>query len=128
MVDIVELLKKQPDFYATNGVPEEDIRAAEQMLELEFATDYRSYISTYGVVSFAGHELTGICKSKRLNVVNVTLEERNNMESHSGWYVLERANIDGIVIWQDSNGSIYQQSPRTSAQKICNSLSEYIEW
>lgn len=127
MADIVKLMQKQPDFYAMKGASEEEIRMAEQALELCFAADYRKYIAAYGVASFAGHELTGICKSKRLSVIDVTIEERDNTLVPTDWYVLEQANIDGIVIWQDSTGAVYQTAPNAKAEKICGSLAEYIE-
>ena len=128
MADIVKLLQKQSDFYAMKGVSEEDIRAAEQELGLRFATDYRKYVAAYGVASYAGHELTGICKSRRLNVADVTAEERNSTDVPADWYVLEQANIDGIVIWQATNGTIYQTAPNAKAKRICGSMAEYVEW
>lgn len=127
MADIVKLIQKQPDFYAMTGASKEEIKMAEQALELCFATEYRKYIAAFGVSSFAGHELTGICKSKRLSVVDVTIEERNNVAVPSDWYVLEQANIDGIVIWQVSDGTVYQTAPNAKAKKLCGSLAEYIE-
>ena len=127
MADIVKLMQKQQDFYSMNGASHEAIRNAEQTLELRFATDYRKYIEAFGVASFAGHELTGICQSKRLSVVAVTQEERNNTDVPADWYVLEQANIDGIVIWQDGSGVVYQTAPNSKAKKLCQSLAEYIE-
>lgn len=127
MADIVKLMQKQPDFYAMKGASEEDIKMAEQVLDLRFAADYRKYITAFGVASFAGHELTGVCKSKRLSVVDVTIDERNNTVVPTDWYVLEQANIDGIVVWQASNGVVYQTAPNAKAEKLCGSLAEYIE-
>ena len=128
MADIVKLLQKQSDFYAMKGVSEEDIQAVEQELGLRFAADYHKYVAAYGVVSYAGHELTGICKSRRLNVADVTVEERNSIDVPADWYVLEQENIDGIVIWQATNGAIYQTAPNAKVKKICGSMAEYIEW
>jgi len=34
--------------------------------------------------------------------------------------------FDGIVIWQNPDGSVYQVSPHSKANKIANSLVEYI--
>lgn len=126
ITDIVKLIQRQPNFYAMNGASEEEIKKAEHTLGLYFATDYRKYIAAFGVASFAGHELTGVCKSKRLCVVDATIEERRVTNVPSDWYVLEQANIDSIVIWQDSNGFIYQTAPNIKAKRIYNSLSEYI--
>lgn len=127
MDDIVALMKNMPDFYAMNGAADEEIKYAEEMLGVQFAEDYRQYVSALGVASFGGHELTGVCRSKRLNVVGVTQEERSQYEDIPiNWYVIEQANIDGIVIWQAPSGEIYQTGSGTSGHKLCDSLSEYI--
>ena len=127
MTDIVKLIQKQPNFYAMDCVTENEIKVAEQQLKLRFASDYRAYITSLGAASFGGHELTGICNSKRLNVVSVTLEERMNVQVPEDWYVLEQAHIDGIVLWQTPEGTVYQTSPYNKVKKLCGSLAEYIE-
>lgn len=124
---IIKLMQEQPAFHARSAASYEEITAVENVLGLRFAQDYREYVATFGAASFAGHELTGICKSDRLNVVTVTMEERNNMVVPADWYVLEQANIDGIVVWQNSAGAIYQTVPNTNPKKLCESLAEYIE-
>ena len=126
MADIVKLMQEQPDFYAMGSATENDIRSAEQALGLKFASDYRKYLLAFGVASFAGHELTGVCKSRRLNVVNATEAERQITTVPENWYVLEQANIDSIVIWQDSNGTVYQTSPNRNPKILCTSLADYI--
>lgn len=71
--------------------------------------------------------LTGICNSPRLNVVDVTICEReNNPDVPKYWYVLEQANIDGIVIWQNQKGEVYQTQPCREIKMIANSIVEYI--
>lgn len=127
MNDIATEMQRKESFYALNGASDKDILNAESTLGLQFAQDYREYVAAFGAASFAGHELTGICKSDRLNVVPVTLEERNNTAVPSDWYVLEQANIDGIVLWQDRSGTIYQTTPHIKPRKLCRSLAEYIE-
>lgn len=124
---ISKLIQKQPAFHARGAVSDEDIKTAENTLGLQFAQDYREYVAAFGAASFAGHELTGVCGSKRLNVVPVTFEERNNTAVPSDWYVLEQANIDGIVLWQDRSGAVYQTAPHIKPRKFCGSLAEYIE-
>ena len=76
--------------------------------------------------SFAGHEPTGVCKPRRLNVVTVTEDERQNTTVPESWYVLEQSNIDSIVIWQDSNSTVYQTSPNRNPKILCASLTEYL--
>lgn len=128
VTDIVELMKKQPNFYAMKGASNEEIQAAEQALALRFAPDYRKYVATFGAASFSGHELTGVCKSKRLNVVAVTAEEKGTTPNvKADWYVVEQANIDGIVVWQASDGTVYETRPNSAAKRISSSLAGYID-
>ena len=61
-------------------------------------------------------------------MVQVTLEERANLpDVPADWYVVEQANIDGIVIWQAVSGEIYQTQPGAQPVKIADSLTEYID-
>ncbi len=104
------------------------LQQAASELNLQFAADYCEYLLNIGLVAYDGHELTGVCKSSRLNVVSVTKEERKkNRSIPRGFYVIEKANIDGIVIWQKSTGEIFETVFDSPPTKICKSLSEYIE-
>lgn len=127
MKDILNLIKNKSKFYSIGNISEENIKEAELILNIRFASDYRMIIKEYGAVTFSGHELTGICNSKRLNVVDVTKEERKYNKVPEDWYVIEQANIDDIVIWQDTNGAVYQTMPNKKPIKLCNSLLEYID-
>ena len=128
MASIVELMQKQPDLCSMEGASEESIINAEVALGLSFAADYRQYIAAFGAASVVSHELTGICASKRLNVVDVTLMERAKTAIPSNWYVLEQPNIDGIVVWQSSDSEIFQVNPNGIVYKIANSLIEYLQF
>jgi len=123
---ILDVLRNAPDFIRGKGCGNVAISDAEQALGIRFAPDYRAYLQKIGLACFDGHELTGICKAFRLNVVDVTLDERKQCPDAAGWYVVEQANVDGIVIWQAPSGEIYQTMPGVSARKICNSLTEYV--
>ena len=128
MSNLTEKMRSLPDFYSMSKVSTEDILFAEHTLGVEFAKDYKEYIQTFGVISAGGHEFTGICRSKRLNVVQVTVSEReNNPKAYADWYVLEQANIDGIVIWQSTKGEIFQTGPASNCCKIADSLEQYID-
>ena len=127
MGSVLDVLRNAPDFIGGKGCNEDVIRAAEQSLGLLFAPDYREYLCTFGLACFDGHELTGICKASRLNVVDVTLEERKHFPAASGWYVVEQADIDGIVIWQAPDGEIYQTTPGYPLRKLCDSLTGYVQ-
>lgn len=123
---VVKLLQTKESLYVFDAAAEEDILSAEKALALRFAADYREYVSAFGAASYYGHELTGICKAARLNVVDVTQDERQYNSVPVDWYVIEQTNIDGIVIWQTASGTIYETCPGSEADKICDSLEEYI--
>lgn len=128
MSDIVKMLRSKPNFRAMSGASQEQIEQAEKTLTLRFAAEYREYLSEFGVASACGHELTGICASPRLNVVDVTISERvSNQKIPSNWYVVEQANIDGIIIWQSGTGEVYQTTPNAPPVFLCKSLFEYLE-
>ncbi|NBJ98967.1 cell wall assembly/cell proliferation coordinating protein, KNR4-like protein [bacterium 1xD8-48] len=128
MESIINILKEKDCFHSLKGVTENEIRVAEQALGLSFAKEYRTYLQTFGLASFQGHELTGIIKSPRLSVVVQTVAERNNNPHISDdMYVIEKANIDGIVIWQENTGEIFETIYDSVPTLICKSFSEYIE-
>lgn len=128
MTDIIKYLKKQNDFYYLSRVDDYFIKQAEEKLSLLFSKEYSIVVKEFGTVSVNCHELTGICKDNRLNVVDVTLKERErNPDISKDWYVIEQLHIDGIVIWQSSTGEIYQTLPGAKPEKICDSLAEYIQ-
>lgn len=126
MSEIIEILKNAPEYIGGAGRTEEEIKNAEQQLGIEFAPDYKCYLKEIGLACFDGHELTGICKSARLNVVDVTVNQRNVFPEASSWYVIEETNVDGIVIWQHTSGELYCTIPGSKPKKICNSLEEYV--
>ena len=127
MADFISTLSSLPDFHALAGASEEQIAQAERALSLRFADDYRQYVCAFGAVSAAGHERTGICASKRLNVVEVTLSARAVQPAvPQDWYVLEEANIDGIVVWQSGTGEVFQTQPGAEPVKLAASIREYL--
>lgn len=127
MANIIKTIISKQDLFYTSGVDMQIIKDAEKNLCVRFAKDYIEYLLTFGVASFEGHEFTGICKSKRLNVVDVTKDERKHSLYADKMYVIEQTNIDGIIIWQDENGYIYQSSPNGNPICICNTLTDYIK-
>ena len=127
MKNVLDVLKEKTMFIGSKGASDTEITEAETELSVLFDKEYKCYLSNIGFAIYDGHELTGICKSKRLNVVDVTKEEREKMpDVPQSWYVIEQAHIDGIVIWQDGDGKVYQTVPGTEPLKIADSLSEYI--
>ena len=127
MSDIVNKLRDAPDFHSLSGASPESIKQAEDELNLKFANEYREYLFAFGVVSAGGHEFTGISTASRLDVVRNTISEReNNPKVPANLYVVEKANIDDIIVWQSDTGMVYQSAPNIAPVKLCNSLCEYI--
>lgn len=127
MNDIIKTLKNTQDFIGGRGRSDKEIENAEKELGINFAPDYKTYLKEIGLACFDGHELTGICQDPRLDVVHVTKDQRENNPEAPNCYVIEEANIDGIVIWQDFSGKIYMTVENSSPKLIADSLSAYIQ-
>ena len=127
MLTIIDSILSYSDVRFIKCVSSKNINEAQHNLGLKFSIDYYSYIKRFGIASVNAHELTGICKSKRLNVVDVTKANRELFNDiPDDWYVIEEAHIDGIVIWQSTDGKIYQTMPGREPIMIAESLAEYI--
>ena len=127
MNTIKDAFESKDSFLSGNGAPLEMIAKAEQELGLEFSEEYREYLLLYGIAAYDGHELTGLAKSSRLNVVSVTNKARKRYpELTSDFYVIEEIGIEEIIVLQNSKGEIYMCAPNYKLSKIDNSLSEYI--
>lgn len=129
MTDIISILKSIGDDLMTlGGVTEADIMEAEEQLTTSFSEEYKKYLQTFGIASWDGVELTGICKSKHQNVVDVTLRNRaDDVSSRNDLYVIEELGIDGIVIWQNQKGEVYQTVNKEKPVKVADSMAEYIK-
>jgi hypothetical protein len=118
MSKFTDLLKSLPDFTPTKGASEKAISKAERELGVEFSDEWREYLSEFGQADVNGHELTGITKTDRLNIVKVTKEERKtNPKISDTYYVIENTGMDGVIIWQDTDGTIYRSKPNGKVQK-----------
>lgn len=124
---LFKVMESMVDAITGKGVDKNTIEAAEDALGVSFSQEYRAYLERYGIAAVNGHELTGICKSDRTNVVSVTQSAKRIHETANDWYVVEQTNIDGIIIWQASNGTVYQTAPNAKPKKLCESLAEYIK-
>lgn len=124
IIEVINSIDKLKTFKPASS---EDITSAENELGLKFASDYKEYLSKFGAVIGDGIELTGIAKSAHRDVVKVTKEcwDLNEKVPHN-MYVIEDSGIDGIVIWQDNSGKVYQSEPSSKPKKIASSLSDYI--
>lgn len=127
MNDIIKTLKNTQDFIGGRGRSDKEIENAEKELGINFAPDYKTYLKEIGLACFDGHELTGICEEPRLDVVHVTNQNREKNPELRSCYVVEEANIDGIVIWQDFSGKIYMTEGNSKPKLIADSLAAYIQ-
>ena len=127
MNNTIKQLAKMDGLLAGDGVSDDAIREAEKVLVVKFAEDYRSYLSSYGIVAVNGHELTGLGASSRVDVVAVTEEVRKRLkESLNELYVIENDNIDGIIYWQNRAGKVYRTVNDSEPKLIADSLIEFI--
>lgn len=109
----------------------EEIRKAEEQLNLKFADDYIECMLNYGAMCACGVELiTATNVSERLNVVYRTLDEKAqeyNVGIRDDMYLIEDMYIDGILCWQDASGAVYVSAPYVEPQKDCDSLLEFFQ-
>lgn len=126
-MDIIDALNSKADLLYGDEIENNAINEAEKKLGLKFAQEYRRYLSVMTIAAYGGHELTGLTKSKRTNVVEVTKKKCTAcLGIPDDWYVIEDTNIDLIVIWQQSDGKIYQTVGKNNAILIAESLVEYV--
>ena len=127
MATIVNTIQELPNLLSLKAASNIEITNAELQLRMSFSNEYKVYLSTFGAIMADGIELTGISKSDYRNVLLVTKQEweLNNNVPHS-MYVVENIRIDGVIIWQDASGMIYQTFPNAKPKQIASSLNEYI--
>lgn len=127
MTSIIGALESRKRFLSGKGISADSINDAEKALGLSFSDEYREYLLKFGIAAYSGHELTGISKSERTNVVNVTLKARKRYpEIPLNLYVIEETNVEEVVIWQSDTGSMFYSAPNLPLTKLCNTLCEYV--
>lgn len=123
--DIVSVVESGSSLYKGKGVSETEITKAEAELNVAFADDFRAFLLHYGYAMINGHEILGLGESP--DVVEATKAERTKgHDIDDGWYVVEELNIDGIVVWQEASGAIYQTVAGARRVPVARNLSEYI--
>lgn len=127
-MNIVEKINQISKLYKKDGCSENDVIEAEKKLGVTFSADYKEYVKEFGKISFYGTELTGVNVPPRLDVVNVTLEERKLSSNFpkEGFYVIENLGIDSKIAISNEKGEVYIWTP-SSMEKLCDSFSEYID-
>ena len=127
-MSIVNIIQSQNGLVHGKPATPKMIEDAEKTLSVYFAEDYKQYVKEFGVATFEGHNLTGISPGYRLDVTVMTNDLREIYPSvPQDCYVIEDAYIDGIVIWQNQKGVIFQATLDSYPIRIANSLAEYIQ-
>lgn len=127
MSDIIKAIKGLKNMRCMGGASQIEIDNAEIRLGFRLSEEYEEYLAEFGVVSAYSTELTGISKEKYLDVVAVTEKLRKYNDVPKDYYVVEDTSVDGIVIWQNTKGEIYETSPNSEPKKIADSLAEYLQ-
>lgn len=127
MSNIVQVINSLPNLLSLKPAEECQIVDAAIQLRISFAEEYKEYLAEFGAILADGIELSGIAKSDHRSVVALTQKEwsLNPKVSHN-MYVIENTCIDGIVVWQDASGAIYQSRPSMEPIKIADSFSDYL--
>lgn len=127
MANIIQTINSLSGLLPLKPATSKQITDAELELRIRFSNEYKEYLASFGAIMADGIELSGITKSEYRNVVSLTKKEweLNDKIPHN-MYVVENTCIDGIVIWQDTKGLIYQSSPNEEPKQIANSLADYI--
>lgn len=120
---IIDLVKKLPNLDKPKPASIQDIENAEKELGLKFSNEYKECLKEFGYIGAYATELTGI-----YDVVSVTKREwKLNPNVPHNMYVIEEAG-DGIIIWQDASGYIYETlTGNDKPNKIESSLYNYIK-
>ena len=127
MAGIVDTIRSFDGLLSLGPVEASEIEKAEAELSVSFAPEYIEYTSTFGAVSFGGKEFTGAVEPPSLNVVTVTQSARSiTPTAKPDWYVVMDPHFDGIIIWQDNKGQIFQTEPGREPKTIAQSLTEYV--
>ncbi len=127
MKKIVDIINNLTNLLPLKPASDNEITDAELQLGLSFAEEYKDYLAEFGAIMADGIELSGIAKAEQRNVVILTKKEWNlNPKVPNTMYVIENTYVDGIIIWQNMKGIIYQTQPNTEPRKIADSMAEYI--
>lgn len=128
MSKIIDVINNLENLLPLKPASIEDVENVEIELALPLAEEYKEYLLVFGAIMADDVELTGIAKSKTRDVVQVTKREwAANSRINHNLYVVENVGIDGIIIWQNGSGKVYESRPNCGAVKIADSLVEYLD-
>ena len=128
-MNIISIIEKLPEMQYSFPASEEDIIKAEKELNVVFADEYKKYLLTFGAVQSDIIAISGIIDDEDYNVVNLTKRLKLSYKNiPADFYVIEDVGVDGLVIWQSVDGTIYQSIPTSKPVKIFASLSEFLNY
>lgn len=125
--NIVEAVDRILNVKTSKPASPAEISFAEYQLSLEFAKEYKKYLSTFGSASGPGFKLTGVAEDEA-NVVKLTKEirEMKKMKIPRHMYVIRADITDSTYVLQDRDGCIYVAWPNYNPKKIYDSLKDYL--
>lgn len=110
----------------TGGISSELIENAESTLSLSIAPEYKAILEQYGSLSVKGEEFLGI-DSNNYDMVRATKEARlSDKNLPNDVYVIENTAIEGILIVQNSSGSIFTYQPNNKLELVARSFNDYL--
>lgn len=128
MSEILATIQKLPGMEYLSPASADEIQNAEETLNLRFAEEYKEYLSVFGAVCSDIIAISGICEDKDYAVVELTKKLRSIQPNIPlGFYAIEDVGIDGLVIWQDQTGAVYQSVPNYEPVRIFDSLSGFLK-
>lgn len=127
MENIVDKINKIEKLFHAKGCTDEQVKTAEKKLGFSLPLEYVQYVREFGAISFYATEWTGLNVGGRINVVDVTEQERAlNSNFPKDCFVLENQGIDGIIIVADTDGKVFSIHYEEK-ELICKSISAYLE-
>ena len=125
---LIEEIREIRKLYHAQGCDESQIKKAEKDLNMEFPNEYKEYLKEYGAISFFGTEWTGLNVEEYIDVVRVTVKERElNKNFPLKYFVLENLGIDGLLTIVSENGKVFSWNPDGKINLIAENLVDYLK-
>ena len=125
---VIEEIREIGKLYHAQGCDESQIKKAEKDLNMEFPNEYKEYLKEYGAISFFGTEWTGLNVEDYIDVVRVTVKERElNKNFPLKYFVLENLGIDGLLTIVSENGKVFSWNPDGKINLIAENLVDYLK-
>lgn len=127
MTGIIKKIKEIPGLSAIKGCSEEQIKKAQEDLDIIFPDEYIDYVKEFGCIDFGATEWTGLNIKGRLNTVDATKQEMSvNKDFPKGFFVLENLGIDAKKVIVNQKGEVFVLQ-YDKIIHLCNNITEYLE-